>query len=327
MNISEIAKMAGVSSSAVSRYLNHGYVSEEKKAAIQKVIEETGYRPSAQAQMLRTKKTKLIGVIMPKINSASLGSVVAGIHSVLEENGYKMLLADTRNNPQKELEYLSVFDEKQVDGVLLIATVLTAEHRKMFKKMRVPVVLIGQHMPGMRCVYHDDYHASLELTRLILSKGRRNIGFVSATHQDTAAGLDRYRGFCDAVKEAGLEHLAEKYVVSDFNIQAGYEAAAELFYRYQDLDALICATDTIASGVMKYMKERNIKIPEDIMTAGFGDSELSKVVSPTLTTMHFSYMESGTLAAQMMVNCLSGEQEAVKGIVMDYYLVENESSR
>ena len=193
--------------------------------------------------------------------------------------------------------------------------------------MRVPVVLIGQHMPGMRCVYHDDYHASLELTRLILSKGRRNIGFVSATHQDTAAGLDRYRGFCDAVKEAGLEHLAEKYVVSDFNIQAGYEAAAELFYRYQDLDALICATDTIASGAMKYMKERNIKIPEDIMTAGFGDSELSKVVSPTLTTMHFSYMESGTLAAQMMVNCLSGEQEAVKGIVMDYYLVENESSR
>ena len=103
MNISEIAKMAGVSSSAVSRYLNHGYVSEEKKAAIQKVIEETGYRPSAQAQMLRTKKTKLIGVIMPKINSASLGSVVAGIHSVLEENGYKRLLADTRNNPQKEL--------------------------------------------------------------------------------------------------------------------------------------------------------------------------------------------------------------------------------
>lgn len=326
MNISEIAKMAGVSSSAVSRYLNHGYVSEEKKAAIQKVIEETGYRPSAQAQMLRTKKTRLIGVIMPKINSASLGNVVAGIHSVLEEKGYKMLLADTRNNPQKELEYLSVFDEKQVDGVLLIATIFTPEHRKMLKKMRVPVVLIGQRLSGMHCVYHDDYHASLELTRLILTKGRKNIGFVSATHQDMAAGLDRYRGFCDAVKEAGLEHLAERYIVSDFNMQAGYHAAAKLLDKYRDLDAVICATDTIASGVMKYMKEKGIRVPEDIMTAGFGDSELSKVVSPTLTTVHFSYMESGILAAQMMMNCLNGEQEAVKGIIMDYYLVENESS-
>lgn len=108
MNISEIAKLAGVSSAAVSRYFNNGYISEEKKEAIRKVVEQTGYRPSIQAQTLRTKKTKMIGVIVPKIASASIGKIVEGVLSVLNESGYQMLLAVTQNDPKKELEYLSL---------------------------------------------------------------------------------------------------------------------------------------------------------------------------------------------------------------------------
>lgn len=97
MNISEIAKLAGVSSAAVSRYFNNGYISEEKKEAIRKVVEQTGYRPSVQAQTLRTKKTKMIGVIVPKVASTSIGKIVEGILSVLNESGYQMLLAVTQN--------------------------------------------------------------------------------------------------------------------------------------------------------------------------------------------------------------------------------------
>ncbi len=130
MNIAEIAKRAGVSSAAVSRYFNNGYISEEKKERIRRVVEETGYRPSVQAQTLRTKKTKLVGVIVPKIASASIGRVVEGILSILNTNGYQMLLAVTQNDPKKELEYLDTFRDKQVDGVVLVATVLTAEHEK-----------------------------------------------------------------------------------------------------------------------------------------------------------------------------------------------------
>ena len=88
MNIGDIAKRAGVSRAAVSRYFNNGYISEEKKEAIRKVVEETGYRPSIQAQTLRTKKTRLVGVILPKIDSAAIGNVVAGILAVLNESGY-----------------------------------------------------------------------------------------------------------------------------------------------------------------------------------------------------------------------------------------------
>ena len=95
MTINEIAEMAGVSRATVSRYLNNGYVSGEKSEKIRKVIEETGYQPSAQAQVLRTKRTKLVGVIIPKINSDSISRMVAGISSVLSDAGYELLLANT----------------------------------------------------------------------------------------------------------------------------------------------------------------------------------------------------------------------------------------
>ena len=103
MNIAEIAKLAGVSPAAVSRYFNNGYISDEKRKAIRRVVEQTGYRPSLQAQTLRTKRTKLIGVIVPRINSGAVGSIVAGVLSVLDAGGYQMLLADTQNAPEKEI--------------------------------------------------------------------------------------------------------------------------------------------------------------------------------------------------------------------------------
>ena len=122
MTIKEIAQLAGVSSAAVSRYLNGGYVSEEKKEQIRKVIEETGYQPSAQARMLRTKKASLVGVVVPKINSESISRITAGIESVLAERGYQMLLAGTDNTPAKEVEYLRLFENYPVDGIILVGT-------------------------------------------------------------------------------------------------------------------------------------------------------------------------------------------------------------
>ena len=145
MTIKEIAKLAGVSSAAVSRYLNGGYVSDEKKEQIKKVIDETGYQPSAQARMLRTKKACLIGVVVPKINSESISRITAGIEKVLSERNYQMLLAGTDNTPAKEIEYMRLFENYPVDGIILVGTMITAEHRRFLKESKVPVVVIGQH--------------------------------------------------------------------------------------------------------------------------------------------------------------------------------------
>lgn len=322
MNIAEIAKMAGVSSAAVSRYFNDGYISEEKREAIRRVVDETGYRPSAQAQMLRTKKTKMIGVVVPKIASASIGRVVEGILSVLNVSGYQMLLAVTQNDPKKELEYLSAFREKQVDGVVLIATIFTTEHKRMLKNLSVPVVIVGQYLSGYCCVFHDDYHASYDLTKLLLDKGRKKLGYIGAIQQDQAVGAERYRGFCDAVRDAGLGELAQNYVTAAFTVDSGYEKAEELLERCDELDGLICATDTMAAGAMQYFQEHGNKVPEQILVAGQGDSDMAKVTSPALTTVHYSYEQSGEIAVQMLLELLGREESAVREVKLGYYIVD-----
>lgn len=327
MNIGEVAKLAGVSSAAVSRYFNNGYISDAKKERIKKVVEETGYRPSVQAQTLRTKKTRMIGVVLPKIDSATIGSMVSGILNLFNESGYQLLIADTQNNPEKELEYLSAFDDKKVDGVILIATVFSAKHRRVLRTMTVPVVIVGQKLSGYHCVYHDDYNAVYDMTRLMIDKGCRNLGYIGVLHKDRAVGFERHEGYCRAVAEADMEHCAENTVIADFSIESGYEKAKELLNKCSSLDGIVCATDEIAVGAMQYMKEQKIDIPGEIMLSGHGDSVLTRVTTPTLTTIHFSYETCGELAAQMMLSILAGEEVPVKEMKLGYSLVEHESTQ
>lgn len=322
MNIVDIAKMAGVSSAAVSRYFNNGHLSEKKQEAIRKVVEETGYRPSMQAQTLRTKKTKIVGVVVPKVASASIGRVVEGILSVLNESAYQMLLAVTQNNPKKEVEYLAAFQERQVDGVILVATVFTAAHKRVLKELPVPVVIVGQYLSGYCCVFHDDYHASYDLTKLFLEKGRRKLGYLSAIHKDKAVGAERYKGFCDAVRDSGLAELRENTVTAAFTVASGYEKTGELLEKYDSLDGIICATDTMAAGAMQYLQEHHINVPDTILVAGQGDSDMARVTAPPIITVHYSYEKSGVLAVQMLLELLQYDESITKEVKLGYHIVE-----
>ena len=323
MTIADIARLAGVSNAAVSRYFNNGYISEEKKEAIRKVIEETGYQPSLQAQTLRTGKTKTIGVIAPKMSSASLGSVIEGVLSVLNENGYQMLLSVTQNDYEKELEYLRAFDDKRVDGVILLATVFTPEHKKVLRNMNVPVIILGQKFDGHYCVFHDDYHGMHELTKLILEKGRKRIGYIGVTMQDKATGVERKRGFLAAMEEAGLEVNEEHCLIAKFSVQSGYEKAREMLIRFPDMDGLVCATDEIAIGAMQYLLGKDISVPEDIYIAGQGDSLLARVAGHSISTVHYSYEKSGEVGANMLMEILATGETAFKEIMLGYYIVDN----
>lgn len=327
MNISDIAKLAGVSPSAVSRYLNQGYLSEAKREAIRKVIEETGYRPLAQAQALRTRKTKTIGVVLPRIESSSVGSVMSGIDAVLEEKGFHILLADTHNDPARELEYLDSFDDQWVDGVILIGTVFTPRHIAMLGKSRVPVVVVGQRLTGGFCVYHDDYHAFYDITRMLIEKGCRALGFIGALPQDRAVGQERSRAYRDAVRYAGLEDQAWHMAVAGFSVSSGREKAQELLEKYGPLDALICATDSMAVGALQYLKSQGIRVPEDVRLTGQGGSDLCGVTTPTITTIRYFYQESGVRAAELLLERLENPDAPARDVKLGYQIVENESSR
>lgn len=322
MNIAQIAKLAGVSSAAVSRYFNNGYISEEKREAIRRVVEETGYRPSVQAQTLRTKKTKMVGVIVPKIASASIGRIVEGILGVLNQNGYQMLLAVTQNDPKKELEYLTVFDDKRVDGLILVATIFTAQHKQVLNHLSVPAVIVGQKLHGHCCVFHDDYHAVYDITKLMIEKGRTRLGYISAVMQDQAVGAQRYQGYKDAVCDASLAELAEHYVTASFTVASGYEKTGELLQKYSGLNGLVCATDTIAAGAMQYLQEHAAAVPAQILVAGQGDSEMAKVTAPPLLTVHYSYEKSGEIAVNMLLEQLQQEKPAVEEVKLGYYIVQ-----
>ena len=171
MNISEFAKLAGVSKSAVSRYFNDGYLSDEKRAAIEKAVMETGYEPGTASRSVKTRVTKLIGVILPKLSSDSCARITEGISSVLGEQGYELLLVNTANDCGKEIKYLDLFRGRRVDGVIFLASVFTPLHKSILKKMNIPVIIVGQRYGGFSCVCHDDFGAAYAVTELFIKGG------------------------------------------------------------------------------------------------------------------------------------------------------------
>ena len=269
MTIKEIAKLAGVSSAAVSRYLNGGYVSDEKKEQIKKVIDETGYQPSAQARMLRTKKACLIGVVVPKINSESISRITAGIEKVLSERNYQMLLAGTDNTPAKEIEYMRLFENYPVDGIILVGTIITAEHRRFLKESKVPVVVIGQHTKYANCIYHDDYGAGEAMGCAVAAKSRKEIAYIGVSREDKAAGVAREDGFREGLKRSGRELKDGYYKVAEFTTESGYEKVLELLNEKNDIDIISCATDTIAAGAIEAIHTYiGSRIPKNVEDTG-----------------------------------------------------------
>lgn len=325
MNISEIAKMAGVSPAAVSRYLNDGYVSAEKKEQIRKVIEETGYKPSVQAQTLRTKKTHVIGVVLPKIDSEAISRIVAGISQQLSAAGYELLLANTENSIQKELEYLSVFENRRVDGIIFIATILTPKHKHLLKNLSIPVVIVGQKVDYLSCIYHDDYGASKALTTLMLRSGKKKIGYLGVTSKDEAAGTNRLKGYLDALADYPIKENASYQMHGDFTMESGYNNTRLLLEHHPDIDALFCATDLIAVGAMKYLKEQNYVIPKQISITGIGHTRMSEVISPALTTVHYYYKTSGIESADMLLELLKDPASPLRFVQLGYQLIKQES--
>ena len=324
MTINEIAQLAGVSRATVSRYLNDGYVSEEKKKRIAKVIAQTGYVPSQQARTLRTGKTQFVGVVIPKINSESVGREVAGITSVLSASDYRTLLANTDNDESAEVAYLKAFREQnQVDGIILIGTVITDEHRRAFEELNVPVVVVGQHVEGVSCVYFDDYNALYDLT-LCCVAGRQHPAYIGVFERDYAAGHLRSQAFLDAAHQLGCDNpVVER---GRFDVESGLELAEKIMREYPETDAIVCATDEIAAGACTQLGQLGLRVPEDVHVTGLGDSTLARVVTPRLTTVHYYYRTSGVEAARMLVEAMEQGNAAVRETKMGYKRVLREST-
>lgn len=326
MTMKELAKLAGVSPAAISRYLNGGPLSEEKRRIICAAIEKTGYQPDPAAQMLRTRSTDIVGLIVPKLDSESVSRLAAGASEVLAKEGYACQLAVAQDDPEKELSFLQLFQARSVAGAILMGTVLTPALEAFFQSSPMPVVVAGQMFKGVPCVYHDDYGAALDLTRLVLARGRRRPVYISATQQDAAAGQARLEGVRAGLREAGLDP-ALPFEISSFEVAGGRAAMERLLARVPDLDAVLCATDRMAFGAIQALRAAGKELPGDISVTGMGDSWAGEHIEPHLTTAHFYYKTCGETAARLLIGQINDRVRAtpVLQTMLSYTIRERDS--
>ncbi len=331
MKISEIARLAGVSSAAVSRYINGGSISEEKKQRIKKVIEETGYVPNLTARSLRQQRTDSIGIIVPKVNSDSVSNLIEGVSSVLNKAGYMAIFGNSENDEKRELEYLRMMQESKLAGVILMGTVMSPKHIKFFKESRMPIVVCGQNHPSVTCIYHDDRCAAREITRCIIRKGRRRLAYVGAVETDESVGVNRRIGTEEAMIEACISPTELVRTQVRFTMDDGYRGMCEILDGGFVPDGVICATDTLAVGAIKALRERGYSVPQDVSVGGIGGGYAGMIITPMLTTVQLYHRESGEKAAKQLLSMIEYLREhpdeplPVTHTMLGYTLIERES--
>ncbi len=327
MTIKEVAEIAGVSASAVSRYFNGGPLSEDKRKKILKAVKQTGFSPSVSAKIMRTGKSGQIGVIVPHIHSDSFSHIMSGIADRLKETEYIIILGCTDGDREREIEYINAMERNNVEGIILMGTVMTPALKSAIEGCPVPLVVTGQNFPGIPCIYHDDFNAMRELTERMLKKGRRNIAYIGVTEEDEAAGRDRRRGVEAAVNSFEGGKIQFERVVAEFSSESGRLMMEKLLKGGKRPDGVICASDFIALGAMSAIKEAGLGIPEDVSIAGIGDSWADVITRPQLTSVHLYFKQCGTVAVETLINMIDnkGTSIPVRQTMLGYDIMERES--
>ena len=321
VTINDIAKLAGVAKSTVSRYLNDGNVSEKTKEKIRKVIEETNYEPNSFAQSLKAKKTNFIGVIAPTLDSFVTSTVLMAIDEELRKRDYSTLIISTSKHVDREIESLISLSRQKVDGIILIATGVTPKHIETIHSIDIPVLIVAQEAEQFNCIINDDYRAGFEMGHYIAGKGHKSVAYLGVTESDIAVGQKRKQGIIDGLAEGGVRDI--KTFLTEFNFQDASRVTQELLNSFKP-SAIICATDTIAFGALKTLLRFGKKVPEDVSLAGFGGYNISEVIHPSMTTIRFNNEATGVMAANTIVRMTNGEEVSPLQ-VSSFTLIEGES--
>lgn len=319
--ITDIAKIAGVAKSTVSRYLNGGSVSDATRKKLDQVIQETGYTPNTFAQSLKAKRTNMIGAIVPRLDSFSASQSVTGLDEELRAQGYQLLIVNTSQDLIREIETLYDLARQKVSGIILFATQVTEAHLIAIQEIEVPVILLGQQHPDVHSMVYDDYGAGYDVGQYILNKGHRQIAYLGVTEKDVAVGVHRKQGFQDAINERA--DIVVNFYESGFKMSDAVIAASSILDQ-SNPSIIVCATDNIALGVMKAAYMKGIRIPERLSVTGFGGYDVTEVIHPSLTTVKYGYSQSGRLAALNIIKLV--KEESVKPLtILGYDFMDRES--
>ena len=328
ITIKDVAKIAGVSIATVSSALNDkSGVGANTKFRVLAVAEKLGYEPNILARGLVTKQTHTIGLIISDISNPFFTRVVRGIEDVANENGFNLILCNTDEEEKKEKDYLRILQGKQVDGFIIASAGGDSTHIKNLVKKNIPVVLLDRKLEGLHIdsVAVNNIEGSYKATSHLIKLGHRKIGIIHGPKTITTGG-DRLEGYKMALKDHNIPFDSKYIKEGNFKQEGGHSKTLELLDLRHPPSALFVTNNLMTIGALKALKERKIRIPEEVALISFDDMEWASLASPPLTAVSQPTYELGTSAANLLLSRMKAHSpQKVQEIVLKSELVIRKS--
>ena len=313
--IKDIAKEAGVSIATVSFIVNgkDQHISEATRQRVKDVMKKYNYIPNAMAGSLVTRRTGIIGLVLPDITNPFFPGIARGAEDRANEEGYSIIFCNTDDKIEVEEKYIESLTSKMVDGIIIAHSSNSEEMGEILERTQIPVILIDRDFDSKNIlgkVLVNNKQGAYEAVCHMVEKGYKKIAYLSGSLK-TQTAMDRLEGYKEALLAKNLpveEHLI-KY--GEYRVEWGRKGIEELLTEKQDFDAVFCGNDLIAIGAMKELLKHGYRVPEDKGVMGFDDIYMSQMVEPELTTVKQPNYEMGYQAVDILIRYLK-EKKTVK---------------
>lgn len=329
VTIKDVARMAEVSISTVSRVINDSKpVSPEARRRVLKAIEVLGYKPNEVARSLVTKKSNIIGIIVDDIGSSYVAQIIRGVEEVGRMYNYDLLLCSSYGDKESELRFAQLLMQKQVAGIIIVSEILNNDVLSYLDMSRVPFVYLNKYYNVLESpnVSINNKEASEKVMKHLAEEGHKRIAYVTQ-EKDVDLTIEKHK--LEAYRE-WMHKLGEDTIVFEVDgheIENGYELGNRIVERLLEgkITAVYCCEDEIAIGLINYLYDHNIKVPEDISVVGYGDITLASYFRPMLTTIKEPYYDIGAVSIRRILKVLQGEKVEEQTIVLPVQLIIRDS--
>lgn len=331
VTIYDIAKKLNISAATVSRGLkDRAGTNKETKKRILEAAAEMGYQSNAMASNLRNKRSNIIGVIIPRLNSVFMAQVIAGIESEVSSANYTLIISQSQENMKSEENSAMAMFSNRVDGLLVSVAHDTKDtsHFDNFVKRGTPVILFDRVYEDKRypVIHIDNFKAGYDVTTHLIKQGCKRIAHVTGELQNVFA--DRFEGYKKALADHNIAYDEKLVFVNGVIAVDGAKAAEEILALKTLPDGVFAANDSAAVACMQVLKKRGINIPQDIAFAGFNNDPLCCIIEPNLTTIDYDGYEMGQVAARLLLDFMNNKETySSDNVVLGHELIVRESSQ
>ena len=322
-----VAEKAEVSVNTASRAINNKPdINEETKKRVLQIAKELGYIRNAAAVALRTKKTGTIGVVIADNRNPFYAEVLNGMEEAAREKNYHIILTNTQRDYKKEEEAINLLLAKRVDGLLITPVQDKDDDIKNLIDANIPFVVVGRDFENIEvdAIYNDEVKGGFLATEYLIKKGHKRIALIDGfLYKSPAKG--RLEGYKKALNKYRISLDESLISVGDINIEDGHERTKQMLEKDLNFTAIFVYNDMMAFGAMQAIKEKGLRIPEDIGLVGYDDIPFSSLISPALTTIRLKKQDLGVESVKLLLSRINGIRKKTKKIMSDVELIVRET--